>query len=196
MIFEPIWYSKLVRENQKGIVDIVFVIIIVVLIGLVAFFAFQNKKPVEKVAETQQETMIPIPNTGWNNYSGPLFTFNYPPEWQTTDVIKANPKDVILEHDLLSQGFSVNVNLPGFGYDCLDKSEQEETINFNDQVITVNIQKGSDSEECGNIENRRVVFSQKYNGDQYMFFFGYKAVDEEQALETLQQVLSTFEFVE
>jgi len=47
-----------VRENQKGIAEIIFILIIVVLIGVVGYFALQNNQSKKQVSQPEGQTVV------------------------------------------------------------------------------------------------------------------------------------------
>ena len=114
------------------------------------------------------------------------FSFRYPKEWILEGKIFSSNQD--------SESLSLMINVP-FGLECL-RSIKEESIIFDKVNATKTLMDGVVSDLCDNANSRLVAVGFNLNENLINLLFGFDIDDEEQALINLDQILSTFKFID
>lgn len=193
-----------IQKPSSPWLTIVLIVLVILSLACMSFLFWQNQQLSKQLMVVSQPTSptltkpTPIPSadptTNWKTFNGKLFSFKYPSDWVNSSTKKANPNDVILKSQDSAIGFSVNINLNGFGLECYKPTGQTIKTLFNGKEKSVDVYQGISNEMCSIKDEKMFGFSEEYTTNNYAFFMTYKANEETSATNHLNQILSTFKF--
>ena len=130
---------------------------------------------------------------GWETYRGDSYLFKHPPEWdlESGKTLLADG----VKFDVPGLTINIVVNQAGFGYSCATIIKEEKAL-LGSVEATRTITRGVSDDLCDNAGNMSVWVSAYRGEDRYDLIFGYREADKVSTEATIDQLLSTFRFLD
>lgn len=206
---EELTQSVADKPKKTLILPIWFGIILTVSISIFGILVYQNYQLKNKLMQadttlsvppTTAPTIAPIspvdPTANWKTYINTRYSFKYPQKWETQPIPSGTQQAILLLSPDKFMGLSLSLDLQGLGYECVTKTK-EETITLDAQKVTKTTFTGAINDMCGDNTKQRDVWisiSRDSKIDNLTFSTDEKNFDK--AMEILDQILSTFKFIE